>query len=388
MAKVQITGGNFQDSEGNLLANGYLELELNQDESVGTSLIAAGLIVTVPLDSNGNVLGTVSVWPNDQLSPGNSYYTVTGYSTSGQLAWGPNQQQILSSPSPYNIGAWIPNQMQMWNPGVSNLVLQTNGILNGSQGKLNLESTDASITLVDDGAGNINMSAASVSGVVLKAPAADQTIEGEFNLIVSDGSFNVTGAGLIGPFSSTPSLLNLEPSGGTIPLAVGTGDGTYLIFSSDGSGGTIVQNLADGDSGGNKLIFRAHGGNIRFGSDSSHGLAVDTNGNVLIGGAGGGTSGCFIELDSLGGAVFDSNVLNGATAQLLGSNVHGDNVVFQFPNLTGDNATGASFILLCETTPPSSSSALGFTGMFARDTNFLYSCVATNTWARAPISVW
>jgi len=108
----QIVGGSFADSEGNLLANGYLLLQLNQDEVVNTStLICSGLVVKVPLDSNGNVVTSPahSFWPNDLITPSGSFYTVSAYTKNGERVWGPNVQQILSSPSPFDIGAWVPN---------------------------------------------------------------------------------------------------------------------------------------------------------------------------------------------------------------------------------------------------------------------------------------
>ena len=61
--KIQITGGAFQDFEGNVLANGYLTMQLSHDEqeAVDPGEVVAGLILRVPLDANGNVAGTVYV---------------------------------------------------------------------------------------------------------------------------------------------------------------------------------------------------------------------------------------------------------------------------------------------------------------------------------------
>lgn len=109
----QIIGGNFQDAQGNLLANGYLLFELNQDAIVNTNtMICAGMIIQVPLDANGNVVTSpaYSFWTNDLITPINtsvgSYYLVSAYSAAGELVWGPISVQILSTPSPFNIGAW------------------------------------------------------------------------------------------------------------------------------------------------------------------------------------------------------------------------------------------------------------------------------------------
>jgi len=108
----QIIGGAFQDIEGNPLANGYLLFELSQDGTANTStLVCAGRVIRVPLDANGNIKTspTYSLWPNDVLTPSNSFYAVTAYTSSGVKVWGPNVQQVLSSPSPFNVGAWVPN---------------------------------------------------------------------------------------------------------------------------------------------------------------------------------------------------------------------------------------------------------------------------------------
>lgn len=111
--KVQLQGGAFQDVQGNKLANGYLLMELSQDAAVSspTAQIAAGYTIKIKLDVNGNVdTSTLQyVWPNDVLSPANTFYNVSGYTANGELVWGPNAQQVLSSPSPYDIGAWKPN---------------------------------------------------------------------------------------------------------------------------------------------------------------------------------------------------------------------------------------------------------------------------------------
>lgn len=108
----QITGGAFADSEGNVLANGYLLFELNQDETVNTStLVCAGLVIKIPLNSSGNVVTSPAykLWPNDLITPSGFFYTVTAYTSQGERVWGPNAQQVLSSPSPFDIGSWTPN---------------------------------------------------------------------------------------------------------------------------------------------------------------------------------------------------------------------------------------------------------------------------------------
>jgi hypothetical protein len=113
--KVQLSGGAFQDALGDVVANGHMDMQLSQDSQVtGASpavIITAGRVIRIQLDANGNVQASPaqSVWPNDVLTPANTYYSVKVYTSAGQLVWGPNSQQVLSSPSPYDVGAgWSP----------------------------------------------------------------------------------------------------------------------------------------------------------------------------------------------------------------------------------------------------------------------------------------
>src|ERR1035437_4335700 len=124
VTKVQLTGGNFQDSSGGVLNLGYLLMKLSSDEEVNSSLICSGIEIRIQLDANGNVITTPpqSVWGNDQMLPDNSYYKVTGYTAAGQPAWGPNNQQVLGNGGTFDTGAWIPNTVISWVPGTSALL--------------------------------------------------------------------------------------------------------------------------------------------------------------------------------------------------------------------------------------------------------------------------
>lgn len=76
---VTITGGGFQDSSGNLLANGYLRAQLQQDIVEGLAQIGAGPIVKLQLDANGDVTGA-QLW-------GPATYHLRAYSAGGQHVW-------------------------------------------------------------------------------------------------------------------------------------------------------------------------------------------------------------------------------------------------------------------------------------------------------------
>src|SRR5216684_342374 len=282
--KVKLIGGSFQDAEGALLANGYLELLLNQDENVsGVGQIVSGITIKILLDAVGSVFGTSSltltavatsvnglavytgtiplgnfvgltfvvagfttsanngtfictastattltlsnanasaqthsatatasqaVWGNDQMSPGNSYYRVTGFSALGQPVFGPNNQQITGNGGTFDVGTWVPNQVISWNPPLQPIVLQTNEINNGSQSELDLHA-GANITLVDNGVGRVTIAATVPGGVTLETngtPNGSQTLlnlkQGASITITDDGVGGVT----IASTATTPGM--------------------------------------------------------------------------------------------------------------------------------------------------------------------------------------
>lgn len=115
--KVQLIGGVFQDNEGNVLALGYLKLRLSSDEQVaGVGQIAAGIVTTIKLNSAGSIDTSTPqlVWGNDQMTPLNNYYIVEGFTAAGELAWGPNNEQVIGSGGTFDVGTWIPNTVLSW----------------------------------------------------------------------------------------------------------------------------------------------------------------------------------------------------------------------------------------------------------------------------------
>lgn len=172
----QIIGGNFMDPSGAPLANGYLILQLSQDEqSYIPSEIGAGRKIRVDLDSTGNLPSSppVYVFANDALNPTNSWYSVSAYTADGQRVWGPNTVQILSSPSPFNISNWVPNSITSGSAPAPIPTLETNGVKNGSQTLLNLVAGNG-VAITDDGEGDITIAASgggsgSLSGTLTNA---------------------------------------------------------------------------------------------------------------------------------------------------------------------------------------------------------------------------
>ena len=166
--KNQLSGGAFQDAVGNVLANGYLILQLSQDAQVnGNTQVVGGYEITINLDASGNVVTSPaqSVWPNDVLSPAGTFYNVSGYTASGQLVWGPNAQQITASPSPFDVGAWIPGAVNVTSGGggggggtVTSFSF-TNA--NGVSGSVTNPTTTPNLTLA---LGNITPSSVAING--------------------------------------------------------------------------------------------------------------------------------------------------------------------------------------------------------------------------------
>lgn len=91
--QVPLVGGGFQDSAGNPLSNGWLEWKLNHDSNIGVlggnngSQIVAGITVKIYLDQNGSAVQNQGLWPNDQLTPAGSYYTVRAFDHNGIEVW-------------------------------------------------------------------------------------------------------------------------------------------------------------------------------------------------------------------------------------------------------------------------------------------------------------
>lgn len=156
-AKIELTGGNFQDSEGNPLALGYFTMQLNQDGSVNDSQVCSGLIITITLDGSGNCNTGQYVWGNDAMSPANSYYKITVHAADGQIVWGPNNQQVTGSGT-FDVGSWTPNSVISWTPPLQVPQIQVDGTPFTSPALINFTDT-ASVTWVDAGGGQLEATA-------------------------------------------------------------------------------------------------------------------------------------------------------------------------------------------------------------------------------------
>lgn len=164
--KIQITGGLYQNFEGAPLANGYLIVQLSHDgqETVDPGLINGYPKIQINLDSNGNipVSPATMIWPNDQILPSGTFYTVSGYAADGTLVFGPQTWSLTSGTSPYNIANIVPSNPPgsgLGGASVTGPLLETNGTANTNQALLNLAGS-GSIT-VSNSAGTTTISGGS-----------------------------------------------------------------------------------------------------------------------------------------------------------------------------------------------------------------------------------
>jgi hypothetical protein len=111
LAVNELEGGAFQDSLGNLISHGKLVLTLNQDATVNTNvMVCSGYDIEIPLDNFGDIITSpaYNVWSNDVLTPSTTFYTAIVYSATGARVWGPAYVRVLSTPSPFGVGVWVP----------------------------------------------------------------------------------------------------------------------------------------------------------------------------------------------------------------------------------------------------------------------------------------
>lgn len=174
MGLNRIIGGAFQDAEGVPVASGYLTLELCSDTQSTNPLaqVVGGLEIRIPLDNNGNIADDAEVYANDTLNPASTCYLVEVFKNDGTRAWkSPQYQQVLSSPSPFDITAWTPGPNGGCGCGSGQggglcpegILLQVDGINNVEQCQLNL-AAGSNVTLTDQGNGTVTIASTGGSG--------------------------------------------------------------------------------------------------------------------------------------------------------------------------------------------------------------------------------
>jgi hypothetical protein len=126
-------------------------------------------------------------------------------------------------------------------------------------------------------------------------------------------------------------------------------------------------------------------GNVASTGSSSF-STIDVNGGAIDGtpiGANSASTGAFTTLSTTGTATLP-------TVDINAGNIDGTNIGASTPGAGTFNslATTGDNIRIDTSQTPSSSSASGTKGEFAYDTNYIYVCVATNTWKRVALSTF
>lgn len=230
-----LTGGRFQSWDGRVLANGFLRFELSEDsqEVCTGGLIAAGLPFRIRLDNLGSVAGRPQIWSNDNLDPVNTYYVVNAFTYDGTPAWRVPQFWVLPSlPDPYDVGNIVPvnpdeSCCPPLTPGGIVLLLQTNGVNNGSQTKLNLVQ-GSGMSIADDGLGNISFVSTGGGGGG----------GSKYTVITASSTGNVA-------YQATPFVVELDTTGAsnitrTLPTAVGNTGAVFVLKKVDSGAGIVT----------------------------------------------------------------------------------------------------------------------------------------------------
>lgn len=153
--------GTFRHPDGAPASKEIVVFTLSQDAMIiGNGAQVEPLPIKIQLDANGAIPAGTQILANDELHPDGTYYHVRITSGNGYY----EQFQLIGS-SPININALVPSPLNVAaGTQAKNIELQTNGTDNVSQTKLNLHSSDGSVTITDDGHGDINLQSSGGGG--------------------------------------------------------------------------------------------------------------------------------------------------------------------------------------------------------------------------------
>jgi len=141
----------------NLQGNAFVRFKLRNFAGFVPRVNATGVLAETTIDAFPDGSGAISqsVYQNNEISPDTTFYTIEFW----------DQGRITSSGNYLINGATdLDTAAQLNAPPVPpgfKLVLQNNGADNSSQQLLNLTSDDASVTITDEGNGQIDLSASS-----------------------------------------------------------------------------------------------------------------------------------------------------------------------------------------------------------------------------------
>jgi len=349
-----ITGGAFQDSQGNVIVAGTLVLRLNQDALITGVGQLAPKEVTFVTDASGNVSG--NLWANDQLSPSGTVYVATLFDISGRKIFGPENWNIAGS-SPISITAIAPSSSSVsypnaiiQDPGADQTISSGNLIVVDSVVAGGLTTKDVSIALTgaSDSYGGL------ISAAIAALPALGGTIDARAAGVaaVAQGTVNPGTKAvtiLLGPYNYTFTQIVLQNS-----LTI-TGCGDVGFWTSGVQGTQITQASAGTDlfvlgtaapDGGS--VYGTQLNHFRvFGASTSSGNLfnlVSTGGSGLI-----YSRWKDLTLQNFGGTgmIFNASPAGGGSAQFLQLNSFSNVKIFRPSNSGNSSAVCLNLIGSC-----------------------------------------
>jgi hypothetical protein len=102
---VKQISGTFLREDGSPASGATLTLKLNQDASSPSGQIMAALI-SIVLDSTGNIPSGTQIWCNDELSPATTFYHATVQDGSSGTAY--RERLVIAGNSPINLNSIVP----------------------------------------------------------------------------------------------------------------------------------------------------------------------------------------------------------------------------------------------------------------------------------------
>lgn len=152
---VTVTATLTDPSSNALQGNSYVRFRLRNFAGFVPRVQSSAVLPETQVDAlpNGSGLISQTLWKNSDIVPSTTFYTVEFW----------NQGRITSSGNYlFNGDTDLDVSAQLNAPPVPPgflLVLENNGALNSSQSTLNLESTDGTVVITDEGIGTLNLQA-------------------------------------------------------------------------------------------------------------------------------------------------------------------------------------------------------------------------------------
>lgn len=161
---VTVTATLNDPSGSALQGNAFIRFRLRNFAGFIPQVTGYSVPCETQIDAFPNSSGLISqaIVPNADISPSTTFYTVE-YWNNGRITSSGNY--IINGATNLNTAAQL--NAPPVPPGFQ-LVLQNNGQDNSSQSTLNLENTDGTVTITDEGGGTINLSASGGGGGISK----------------------------------------------------------------------------------------------------------------------------------------------------------------------------------------------------------------------------